>query len=187
MSDVFDDGIERLPLSFFDALTVSTKAFGANGERVVRLWQQYNRAFFAGELKPVPVLFVPTSPYGHWAGLCTGMPAIRVVNNILLMRRTWPRTREILLHEMVHQHLVETGSNPKHAGQPWCDEIMRISRDYLGADFWAGSVTVIKEREGDRRKSKKINRPSCAGVESIPMKAIATWPTSLGLTPPDLA
>lgn len=184
MSAFFEDGLDIPDLSFYDALTVSTKAFGPRGEKAVRLWQQYNDDYFSGNLKPVPVLFVPTSPFGHWVGLCSGNRATQSVHNIMLLNRPWDTLREVILHEMVHQSLIERGLNPKHEGQPWCDEIMRISKNYFRRDMWAGAVTVIKVMGSDgKRRSVKTNKRSPDNYDSMPYGMITSWPD---FTPPDL-
>jgi hypothetical protein len=53
--------------------------------------------------------------------------------------------RGTLLHEMVHQFLNETGDNIRHAGAPWCREIMRLTKQITGKEVWAGKYTVKQE------------------------------------------
>jgi hypothetical protein len=61
-----------------------------------------------GELRPTPIIYVPISTYGHWIGLChTNHPEERA-DLIYLMRKDWETVRGALLHEMVHQALVES-------------------------------------------------------------------------------
>src|SRR6202034_832969 len=78
--------------------------------------------------------------------------------NIYLMKvaesRPWGYVRGVLLHEMTHQYLSQVGKNPNHDGEPWCSEIMRISR-ILGHNIWAGKYTVVKIDGQSKRANKK--------------------------------
>src|ERR1700722_16496158 len=109
-------------MTFDDMLLIGDRCFGELGVKTVRLWEQYNHAYFDGKLQPTALLYVPTSPYGHWVGLHIAD------RNIYLMRpsglRSWGFVRGVLLHEMVHQSLVLAGKNPNHNREPWCNEIM---------------------------------------------------------------
>lgn len=192
MSHFFNDGLELPELSYYDALTVSSRAFGTLGENSVRLWRQYNMTYFEGRLKPVPVLYVPTSHYGGWVGLCAGSKKRRVVHHIWMMlesplSRPWALLRTVLLHEMVHQSLIERGLSADHAGLPWREVIMRLSFDHFGVQFWAGESTVVKRRNPDgKRQSVRTNRASPNGEPSLTQGEIARWPDSMGIIPPDL-
>jgi hypothetical protein len=171
----------NLPVSFEEAVLIGERCFGELGRRTVFLWREYNALFFDAALQVTPVLYVPTSPYGHWIGLHLHQ------RNIYLMfpnkSRTWGRVRGVLLHEMIHQHLAQSGENPQHAGAPWCREIMRISRQ-LGRNVWAGKYTVRRVNG----KSVRINlaQPSPDGALALNQKQISRWPRSIGLDPPDI-
>lgn len=173
-------------VTFDEMLLIATRAFHDLGTRTVRLWAQYNRAYFGGALKPIPVLYVPVSPYGHWVGQTRGLRLIYLMFEHP-RKRPWPLVRDVLLHEMVHQALLEQGRDPHHKRQPWCNEIMRISRDYFGKTFWAGREAVGKVRTGKRRKSFKFNVPGPNGEESLKQAVISSWPHSVGIVPPDLS
>lgn len=179
--------IERPNITFKQARQVASCAFGKKGEMVIDLWEAYNHHYFESALKPVPILFVPTSPYGHWTGLTVGTKKKKSALIYLKTGELWTTTKCVLLHEMIHQHLIETNRNTGHNSQDWCDEIMRISKDYFGAEFWAGRYTVGKKRtkEGDRI-SVRINKSGPKGEKSISMAKICSWPSSIKLIPPDI-
>jgi hypothetical protein len=165
-------------ITYQEALITAEHAFGDKGRQTIELWQQYNLAYFGGQLRPTPIIYVPTSTYGHWIGLChTNHPAERA-DLIYLMRKDWETVRGALLHEMVHQALVESARDSKHDGQPWRDEIMRISRDHFGILFHAGRIKVTKEK--GTRKSIKVNEGD------LTQGQIASWPDSVNIVPPDL-
>jgi hypothetical protein len=161
-----------------DALLVGDRCFGELGRKTVFLWRQYNDDYFNGALHTTPVLYVPTSPYGHWVGLH------RSQKNIYLMfpgeKRSWGFVRGVLLHEMIHQGLQQEGKDTRHAGTPWCAEIVRIS-SLLGRRIWAGRYGVVRVAG----KCVRANQPSPDGLPSLKQKEIATWPHSIGLEPPD--
>ena len=174
--------IESTPVSFDDAVLIADRCFPKQelGRRTIFLWREYNDLFFDGKLRVTPVLYVPTSPYGHWVG------QHRAQQNIYLMfpgeNRSWPVVRGVLLHEMIHQALSQRGQNPAHAGTLWCQEIMRISRQ-LGTEIWAGKY-MVKKIDG---KSTRVNEaPSeSTGARILRQKEIAGWPQSIGLQPPE--
>lgn len=175
--------VERPELTFDEVLSVAERAFGERGWQTVMLWHQYNEAYFEGRLFPVPIIYVPASPYGHWIGLCSGDG--HRTGYIYLTRRPWEETRGTVLHEMLHQYLSESGQGvPRHNGQPWRDEIMRISRDHFGREIRANGPKVTKERLPDTasRRSVKVYESG-----SLIQGEIARWPHSVGIIPPDLA
>jgi hypothetical protein len=158
--------------------------WGELGERVADCWLDYNRRYFGGQLRPLPIFLTPTSPYGHWVGLTCISAA---VTNIAL---TCPREGEVLvadrgvlLHEMTHQGLFERGISHKHKDQSWCDEIMRLHRLLTGQEIWAGAYTVAKKRTADGgRSSVRCNRPHPqTGAPSLAQGDIARWPHSVGI------
>jgi len=157
---------------FAALLLVSERAFGERGRRLALLFQQYNAAYFDGELHPVPILLVPVAPYGHWIGLT------RQSFIYLVWKLDEHAERATLLHEMVHAWLHQRGENPKHAGAPWCREIMRISR-LLGHTIHAGAYAV--QRQGKR--VVRVNRAGPHGEPSLPQREIATWPDKV-IPPP---
>jgi hypothetical protein len=84
-------------------LLIADRCFGELGLKTVNVWKHYNETYFGGLLQPTALLYVPTSPYGHWVGQHIAD------RNIYLMRpspsRTWGFVRGVLLHEMIHQGL----------------------------------------------------------------------------------
>jgi hypothetical protein len=177
-------------MDFDDVVLIAERCFGEHGCKTVNLWKQYNEAYFGGVLKPTPVLYVPTSPYGHWVG-CTIPDA-----NIYLMpvadRRPWSYVRGVLLHEMVHQHLEQIEKDWHHAGQPWCAEIMRISRMF-GFNVWAGKYTVVKV-DGQSKRANKRAPADLTPDYSLNQCDISHWPAGgfpgksnwPGFEPPEL-
>lgn len=77
---------------------------------------------------------------------------------------------------MAHAWLVQTGQNSKHDGQPWRDEIMRLSK-ILGSSVLAGKTHVRKVKQPDR------TRKSVRAVDegSLSQAEIASWPHSVGI------
>lgn len=178
---------DRPPITLKQARQIASCAFGEQGETIVDLWKAYNQKYFWGKLKPVPVLFVPTSPYGHWIGICVGANRKKSALIYLKDAEPWEGIRCTLLHEMIHQYLFESGRNSSHASQDWCNEIMRISREGFGVEFWAGRYTVGKKRLKDgSRISVRMNKRGPKGEASISMTRICSWPDSKHLLPPDL-
>jgi hypothetical protein len=153
--------------------------WGRLGARVADCWLGFNRAYFGGRLRPLPIFLTPVSPYGHWVGLtCCG-----VVTHIAL---TAPKQGDLLvakrgtlLHEMIHQLLFETNEETGHDGEPWRREIMRLHKEITGKEIWAGAYTVFK---GKDRKSVRGNKPHPeTGAPSLTQGAIARWPHSVGI------
>ena len=151
-------------------------AWGELGERVVDCWQEYNLEHFSGKLEPVPLVLTRVSPYGHWTGLTTGGRGKRVASITLTMPADGDyliANRNVLLHEMVHQYLIEGGENPSHDSQPWCDEIMRLSEAF-GKQVWAAPDKVGKHKK--TRKSFRYKPDSDDGKKSMTQEQIAHWP-----------
>lgn len=184
---IAENSFTRPNITLHQARQIAGCAFGERGKRIVDLWKQYNTEYFGEGLKPVPIILVPVSPYGHWYGLCCGTSENRTALIYLMSNLEWDQMRAILLHEMIHQKLFEDGEAPSHESGGWRREIMRISEDYFGKPFWAGKYTVKKVRDADgRRRSVRANQAGPNGEDSISQREIASWPTSLGLVAPDL-
>jgi len=86
-------------------------------------------------------------------------------------------------HWHTGHYLIERGETPKHEGQPWCDEIMRLHRQITGKPLWAAPETVGKEKRTDGER-KSVRRQACCpetGEGSIDRKDIAQWPHSCGI------
>lgn len=79
--------------------------------------------------------------------------------------------RGVLCHEMIHAWLRQCGDDPKHSGQPWRDEIVRLSR-IEGRTIVAMKTKVAKEK-GTRRSVRVTPEGSLNQAE------IAGWPLSI--------
>lgn len=179
MSSLESKDISRPEVSFSEVRNVLHISFGERGARIADTWQQYNDAYWQGQLKPVPIFLPAATPYGHWIGCCTHSQG-QVINIQLKYGLNEQKITNTLLHEMVHQFLVESGQKPDHNARPWCKEIMRISRDYFDVEFWAAPAQPRKF-EG---RSVRVQKKSDKGEESISRMAIASWPISVGIQAP---
>ena len=159
--------------------TFLTLGWGSFGARIYRTRCAYNARYFAGRLKPLPIVPTPTLPFGHCVGLTSGGGIAR---HILLAA---PKDHDVLvgdkgvlLHEMIHQHLFETGQDVRHAGQPWCDCVMRLNKRIARKAIFA-SPTTVRKIDG---RSVRLN-PACAatGRASLSQQEIARWPHSTGI------
>ena len=185
MSKIEEQPVDRPVISYGEMEAMLNRAFGERGIETARAWQAYNTSYFDSRLEPVPIFHVAATPDSRWWGLCTGSWNQRRVANIQIGKAAGDGWRETLLHEMVHQALFEAGLVPGHDGEPWRNEIMRISRDHFGVEFWAGAYTVAKiRREPGRRISIRVNKSGPAGEASLPQSDIAHWPRSVGITAP---
>jgi hypothetical protein len=163
-----------------DLEIVATKSFGDLGAQTAKLFAQYNADYFDGRVQPVPVLYVPTSPYGHWVGQAQAQKLIYVMfpgNG-----RDWDFTRSVLLHEMLHHFLYASGENSKHAGKPWAREVIRLSAQIWGRQFVKVS-DKIRKIDGHSVRIRAIGEPR-DGVLAV--RELACWPHSIGEAPPDL-
>ena len=167
----------RPTLTFEQMRQVMGWSWGEDGEWVADLWRAYNDRHWEGALDPVPIWFPRATPYGRWLGLCTGNSHHQTQHIQLKHGCSLQEWADILIHEMVHQALLETRRNPNHNARPWCDEIMRLSKEIWGQDIWA-APSLPRKVDG---KSQRIQKRSPDGEESISRKAIASWPHSLGL------
>jgi hypothetical protein len=168
-------------VTFEDAALIADRCFNQLGRKTISLWRHYNHDYFNGVLEPTPVLYIPTSPWGHWVGC-----HIRD-RNIYLMypseKRSWGFVRGVLLHEMVHQFLEQSGVDVGHDGTPWCQEIMRLSKVF-GRNIWAGKYTVTKVH-GRSQRTNKPNPDKDSKAIALNQDQISKWPHSIGLEPPD--
>ena len=106
--------------------------WGEAGEWTVDEFQRHNELYFAGELPPLPIVF-GLAAYGH----CLGADALsrrvaQAIPRITIATARAQRGRndvsDRLLHEMIHAKLILASESPDHNGEPWCREIMRITR-----------------------------------------------------------
>lgn len=176
---------KRPDITYAEMKTFLTIGWGELGKRVAEAWRQYNKTYFGNKLQPLPITIVNTSPHGHWLGLTTGSK-----RGVHLIQLTMPAEgpslvadRGVLLHEMNHQFLVERGENPKHSGQPWCDQIMRLHYQITGKRLWVAPETVGKVKQEDGKRLS-VRRQACCpetGEASIGQRDIASWPHSCGV------
>ena len=140
-------------------------------------FDRLNECHFGGELPPLPILWVPVAPYGHWIGLARCRVEERAIflqgtGATGLSLRPSDRHAHILLHEMVHQYLALRGEPTAHESEAWCCQIMRIGRNF-GLHFWASPPKPTRRNN----KPVRIQAPSPEGVESVPYKThIAGFP-----------
>jgi hypothetical protein len=168
-------------------LRFSTEAHGEVGTHAVHQWAAFNDTYFGGELRPIPLIITHTQPFGKRLGFCMhshhhghGRSITLNVPDRQYTGRSYALLADncCLLHEMIHQHLQERGENAKHAGAPWCREIMRLHQVITGAEIWAGRTKTV--RQGS--KVVRINEPHEDGRASLPQTAIARWPMDTGIS-----
>jgi hypothetical protein len=158
--------------------------WGPLGGRVADTWRDFNRAHFGGRLRPLPIFLTPSTPYGNRLGwTCCREKVTHIALAAPSQGKVLVADRGVLLHEMIHQLLHETGECIRHAGEPWCREIMRLHRMITGSPIWAARTTVVKVRTADGgRASRRINPPHPdTGEPSLTQAEIARWPYSVGL------
>jgi len=151
--------------------------YGADGEQLADLWQAFNVQLWGGRLEPVPMWMPTCTNWGRWIGLYTHTGMGRSLS-IQVKWQLGPQGRaDVLLHEMLHQSLAEARRCTAHNAAPWCQEVMRITRELWGVSIWA-SPSVPRRVAG---KSTRVQAPGPDGQPSITRKQIAGWPSSCGL------
>ena len=162
--------------SIDDMRRFGLEAWGELGANVVEKWCEFNATYFGGALKPVPLVITNTQPFGHRIGFCSYDPDTSgrtITLNVPARHKVLVADNGTLLHEMLHQYLNERGENPKHAGEPWRREIMRLTKVITGRDVWAGRSKTVRANGSIIR----MNAPHpVSGEPSVPQKVIARWP-----------
>jgi hypothetical protein len=168
-----------MTFTFEDMERFATEAWGPLGTNTARKWRVFNERYFAGALKPVPVVFSRTLPFGGMIAFCSYNPgthgrtitlSVPSAHDVLLA------DNGVLLHEMVHQLLFERGENAKHQSEGWRREIMRLTLLLSNTPIWAGRSATVR-RNG---KVVRMNLPNPeTGQASLRQKQIAIWPHSL--------
>jgi hypothetical protein len=179
-NDVEVIDVTREQITFVEMRQMLGWSFGDEGRLIADLWDAFNERHWDGRLVPVPLFFPRVTTYGHWLGLYTCNAANESIHIQLKFQLTTKQKADVLLHEMVHQFLAECGQNPKHNGIPWCNEIMRLTKEIWGVEIHA-SPSVPRKKDG---RSVRIQKPSAIGQESISRPQIAAWPCSIGLSVP---
>jgi hypothetical protein len=162
-------------LSVEDMTRLIERAFGARGRYLVDCWAAYNSAFFANALTPVPVMLL----WSSGSRLQTGQTQYGrgFTFNIQIKRALSPKhARTALLHQMVHQNLVEHGLDPKHSGRPWRDEIERLSRLVFRVHVRAAGSRVVKVRDADGGRISQRTGPDTSHANVLNDDQIGHWP-----------
>jgi hypothetical protein len=169
---------ERESITYDQMLKCMAWSWGEEGVTLAKIWQGLNVKHFGGSLTPLPIWMPSTFPYGGAIGLfCANHQReslhIQIKQNLSLQEKV-----DVLFHEMIHQTLSETRRNTSHNALPWCGEIMRLAKEIWDVEIWA-APSLPRKVDG---KSKRIQKPSPAGIKSIERRAIATFPHSLELS-----
>src|SRR5262245_55655938 len=112
----------RPQLDFADMRAFLEHVWGELGLRVAGCLRYFNDRYFDCRLKPLPILLVATSSHGHCVGFTQGSRNGHGTHRIELthpgMGARLIADRTTLLHEMIHQALVEQDVNPHHDKEP---------------------------------------------------------------------
>jgi hypothetical protein len=163
-----------------DMYRFASEAWGPLGTATVDKWKEFNAQFFAGQLRPVPLVITNTQPFGRRTAFCSYNPASSgrtITLNVPSAHQCLLADNGVLLHEMIHQVLFERGMDAAHASEGWRNEIMRLHELITGSQVWAGRSTT-KRIDG---KVVRINKPKTDGTASMTQGAIARWPRSAGI------
>lgn len=170
----------RRPLDMNELRNLMEQSWGERGLWLAGKWGSFNEKYWQGKLVPLPIWLPSAPPYGRWFGLYSGGPG-RTSHHIQIKRGLDNQSMlGVLLHEMTHQYLYESGQESQHNSEPWCDEIMRLTKLIWGRDIWA-SPSQPRKVDG---KSVRVQKTGPNGEESLPLKLISTWPDSLRLSVP---
>src|SRR5262245_22848731 len=162
--------------TFDDMRKFASEAWGQLGAETALMWAIFNEAYFGGVLKPVPLVLTHAQPFGKRLAFCSYSPNASgrtITLNVPKDHNRLLADNNTLLHEMLHQFLFECGENPKHAGEPWRREIMRLTKQITGKDIWAGPSKPARVNGSELRRNAAH---PVTGEPSLPQKAIARWP-----------
>jgi hypothetical protein len=163
------------PFTIDDMRRFALEAWGPLGAAVVTRWQTFNKCYFGGKLKPVPLVITHTQPFGKRIAFCSYAPGAgrTITLNVPKHHDVLLADNCTLLHEMIHQALFEQDEAAGHDSEGWRREIMRLHRRITGADIWAGKSQAV--RQG--KEVVRINLPHPqTGAPSWTQKQIARWP-----------
>jgi hypothetical protein len=162
-----------MTFTFDDMLNFAGEAWDELGISAVRKWAVFNEKYFGGALRPIPLVITNTLPYGKRIGFCSyGDYGRIIVINIPKDHDHLVGDNDTLLHEMVHQFLVEHHEDPAHMSAGWRREIMRLHLAITGSEIWAGKSTTAR-LDG---KVVRINKAHADGRVSLTQMQIARWP-----------
>lgn len=165
----------QAPFTLADMERFAVEAWGKLGASVVKKWAEFNHDYFAGELRPIPLIITPTLPYGKRIADCLSgehLSGRRIRLNVPVGGRFLVADNNTLLHEMIHQYLFERREDASHQSEGWRSEIMRLTKLITGAEIWAGRYKT--KRTG--KNVFRINEPHPDGRQSLQQKQIARWP-----------
>lgn len=154
-------------------------------------WRELNARYFAGELEVIPITFGLTA-HGRALGFCSPAyppyPLGRIVLHASLLEpgensNPWQIlpllgkrfASDVLLHEMVHQHIYARGVDgtglwySSHNNEHWCKEVNRLA-GLLELD--APRAQVVKRKRIDNSVKWKEDEGCMA------LKDISTFPHS---------
>jgi hypothetical protein len=168
--------------SFEDMERFASEAFGPRGLATVKKWAVFNKRYFGGKLRPVPLVITHAQPFGNRIGFCSYFQGNQyqgrtITLNVPKRHYVLLADNVTLLHEMIHQCLFENGERPEHASEGWRREIMRLHKQITGRHLWAGRS--MTQRIGDQ--VVRINQPADDGTPSLTQGQIARWPHDIGI------
>src|SRR5262249_60684982 len=115
--------------------------------------REFNERFFAGALRPVPLVLTNTLPFGKRLAFCSYDPdrsGRTITLNVPREHKELLADNGVLLHEMIHQYLNERGDDAAHNSEGWRREIMRLQPDADGKGDLGGSLeNGAPRRQGD--------------------------------------
>jgi hypothetical protein len=172
-------------MRYNEMLKLGELADGDRGVALVELWKEINQRCFEGRLCPLPIQWVTCMPYGRCVGSIRHSHAKghqRTARIEIMRTRSNKDAALILLHEMVHQSLMEQDMDPSHISAFWRKELVRLSLDVFGK-----SVVVPREmvRKFMRDDGLWSSRRELEQVPILPSHLIlnraqsAQWPHSL--------
>lgn len=154
--------------------------WGPGGAYLYAAYERLQSRLFP-ELPPELPMVIGLTAYGHCIGLTRSWPSgARISVAPKVFAEGARMVDDVLVHEMLHVSLMQTGLDHKHAGEPWYSEVRRLSPKVLGREL---DVTRPKRRsvrvpnpaygpsDGRRTLVRKVSDDS-AGLHA----AMARWP-----------
>jgi hypothetical protein len=158
----------------------ATLLWGDAGTFMGDEFERLNVTYFDGDLPPMP-LVIGLMAYGRCIGKTRHHAAPRISIASQLFTNSLGEVSDTLVHEMVHAALMVRGQSPDHNGQPWCDEITRISKA-CGFDIVAKPVRPKRipnpehSVDPDAAKTVVVRRPDAG---ALTQRNLSTWPSCL--------